>query len=380
MNKGSISKRGDKYQITVDVGRDPLTGRRKRRYGTFRTKKEAETAIAEIVAEVNKGTYVDETKSSLVTFLEDWLNATSRHIRPTTEYVYRNYIKLLSPHLPEVKAKDLTKLQAEALINNLLNHYKPSTVAVCKRLLTTAFKKGVEWELIAKNPFSGIKVPQDRQEYSIWEPEEVERFLDYVKDTCENNKGNWSYFVAFMLAVHTGMRKSEILALRWENVDLNERAIHVKESIHQLYGQGEQYVGKTKSKSSRRTILISDKLVAELVKHKKRQANVLPPPNDLIVTTKEHRPIHQRNLTQAMYRAIVNSGVPKIRFHDLRHTHASLLLANGINPKVIQERLGHAKIDTTMNIYSHVFPSMQREAADKIDALLSAKMSVKPQR
>jgi integrase len=380
MNKGSISKRGDKYQITVDVGRDPLTGRRKRRYGTFRTKKEAETAIAEIVADVNKGTYVDETKSSLVTFLEDWLNATSRHIRPTTEYVYRRYIKLLSHHLPNVKAKDLTKLQAEALINNLLTHYKPSTVAVCKRLLTTAFKKGVEWELISKNPFSGIKVAQDRQEYSIWEPEEVERFLNYVRDTCENNKGNWSYHVAFMLAIHTGMRKSEILALRWENVDFNERAIYVKESIHQLYGQGEQYVGKTKSKSSRRTILISDKLAAELIKHKKRQANVLPPPKDLVVTTKEHRPIHQRNLTQAMYRALMNAGVPKIRFHDLRHTHASLLLANGVNPKVIQERLGHAKIDTTMNIYSHVFPSMQREAADKIDALLSAKMSVKPQR
>jgi integrase len=386
--KGSITKRGNKYQITVDIGKDPLTGKRRRHYETFNTKKEAETALAEIVAKINKGQYVDETDQTIYEFLSEWLDINSIHLRPNTEYVYRNYLKLLKPHLPQIKAKDLTKRQAEALITNLLKHYKPSTVAVCKRLLSTAFNKGVEWEIIAKNPFKGLRIPQEKKEYTVWTPEQINEFLSAVREKCENSNGNWSYYTAFMIAVHTGMRKSEILALRWQNIDFENRLIYVKESIHELYNQGKKFVGQPKSKSSNRAIAISDDLIHELIRQYNRQLNAatkkgteLPhPPNDYVITTADFKPIHQRNLTRVMYNVIEENKLPRIRFHDLRHTHASLLLSNGISPKVIQERLGHSKIDITMNTYSHVFPSMQQEAADKIGRLLnmSAKMSASP--
>lgn len=375
MAKGSIRKRGNKYQITVDVGVDPTTGERKRHYETLPTHADAERKLAEIIRQVEAGTYIKETDKTVHEFLTEWLDLTRRQLRPTTEYVYRSYIKLLEPFLPKIKAKDLNKRQAESIISSLADRYKPSTVTVCRRLLSTAFNRGIEWEIIVKNPFKGIRIKQERKEYVVWTPEQVATFLDAVRYSCEHNNGNWSYYVAFCIAIHAGMRKSEILGLRWSNVDLANKQIYVKESIHELYGKGAKHVDDPKSKAGRRTIIIDDTLATELERHKSRQqkeevATPLPP-NDYIITTSQLKPIHPRNLTAVMYRIITAENLPRLRFHDLRHTHASLLLSAGVSPKVIQERLGHSNIQTTMNIYSHVLPSLQQEAADKIGEMLS---------
>jgi integrase len=374
VRKGSIRKRGDKYQITVDVGVDPATGKRKRRYGSFKTESEAKAAVDEIVTQVERGTYVHETDKLITEFLAEWLEATKSQLRPTTEYVYRRYLKLLHPFLPPIKAKDLKPKQAEELLAKLGEQYKPGTVSVCKRLLSTAFNRGVSWEIIAKNPFKGVRIRQEKPTYTVWTADQINAFLDAVRYKCEHHNGNWSYYTAFMIAVHTGMRKSEILALRWSNVDIDGRQIYVRESIHELYGQHRKHVDDTKSKAGNRAIWIDDDLAdelnAQLARQRKKDEQMPAPPNDYIITTAQFRPIHPRNLTQMMFRTIEAEKLPRIRFHDLRHTHASLLLSTGISPKVIQDRLGHARIETTLNIYSHSLPSMQKDAADKIGALL----------
>lgn len=379
MAKGSIRKRGNKYQLTVDTGVDEKTGKRRRHYSTYRTESDAQRALVKIIEEVEKGTYVKETNETVYDFLAEWFATSRRHLRPTTAYVYERYLSLMESYLPAIKAKDLKKKQAEEIINALLNDYAPSTVAYCRRLLSTAFNRGVDWEVIVKNPFKSIPIKQPKREYTVWTPEQIQQFMATVQQSCESRRGNWSYYVAFMLALHAGMRKSEILGLRWSNVDIANRMIYVREGMHQMHGTGEKYISEPKSLASNRAIWIDDIIADELCRHLERQkekrAELPLPPNDYVITTNEFNPIHPRNLTQALFRAIQSAELPRLRFHDLRHTHASLLLSTGISPKVTQERLGHARIETTMNTYSHVFPSMQQEAADKIGELLSAKPS-----
>jgi integrase len=375
MAKGNIRKRGNKYQITVDIGKDPVTGKRKRHYSTYDSKQEAEAAINEILPPSdNKEVEVRSSDNSdnplVIDFLHEWLSITSRNLSPNTEYVYRKYIKTLEPYFANVRVNNIRRKRADIIINELLKKYKPSTVNKCRRLLATAFNRGVEWEEIEKNPFKGIRIRQEYREYTVWNPDDIERFLKFAKERSKTHTGNPSFFVAYMLAIHTGMRKSEILGLRWENVNLDERVISVKEAIHDLYGEGKKYTGHTKTRASRRLIAMPETLVQVLREHKTYLDSIDPAKVNYVVSTKKLGPIHQRNLTAAMQEIIKTADLPRIRFHDLRHTHASLLLANGVNAKVIQERLGHSRIDTTLNTYSHVFPSQQREAADLFDSLM----------
>jgi integrase len=377
MARGNIRKRGNKYQVTVDIGKDSLTGKRKRHYSTHPTRQEAEKARTKILFEIDNGLLTAENKQSISEFLHDWIKTASRNLSPTTEYVYKGYIKMLEKFLPNINAADLKRKQAEFIINDLLQKYKPSTVKVMKRILSTAYNRGVDWEEIDRNPFKGIKIRQEYREYTFWSAEEVKTFLSIAKERAEKPGCNPCYYIAFMIAVNTGMRKSEILGLRWENIDFEKCLIKVRESIHDLHGKGEKYTGRTKTRASRRDIALPKSLVDVLLTHKEYQQNLASEkdisykaPSDYVITTNELTPIHQRNLARILYDIIEASDLPKIRFHDLRHTHASLLLANEVNPKVIQERLGHSRIDTTLNTYSHVFPSQQREAADLFDSLM----------
>ena len=365
MRKGSIRKRGDRYQVTVDTGIDEATGKRRRHYSSHKTKEEAERTLAEITMQVSKGTYVKETSHSVEQFIEEWFRVSRRHYRENTAYVYERYIELLRPYFPKIKAKDMKKLHAEEIINRLLERYKPSTVRYCKRLLSTAFARGVTWEVLAKNPFQGIKVAEEPRNYTIWSPEEVHRFMFAARENCKNP----SYFIAFLLALSCGMRQSEILGLRWENVDLENRLLYVKEGLHRNYKNSTKFLSQPKSRSGNRAIWLDDVTVDELTQHKEARPPMAPP-NDFVCCTHDHKTLHHRNLTQVLHRIVNANELPRLRFHDLRHTHASLLLSTGISPKVTQERLGHARIETTMNTYSHVLPSLQKEAADKIGEIL----------
>lgn len=365
MKKGSIRQRGDKFQLTIDTGVDESTGKRRRHYSTHKTLEEAERTLADITAQVEKGTFIKETSQSVEEFIDEWFRVSRRHYRENTAYVYERYIEMLRPYMPKIKAKNMKKLYAEEMINRLLERYKPSTVRYCRRLLSTAFSRGVVWEVLAKNPFQGIKIAEEPRNYTIWTPEEVHTFLTAAKENCKNP----SYYIAFVLALTCGMRQSEILGLRWENVDMDAKLLYVREGLHRNYKTSEKFLSPPKSKSGNRSIWLDDITADELAQHKKARPPAAPP-NDFVCCTHDHKTLHHRNLTQVFYRIINANELPRLRFHDLRHTHASLLLSTGISAKVTQERLGHARIETTMNTYSHVLPSIQKEAADKIGEIL----------
>ncbi len=362
MAKGSIRKRGNKYQITVDLGRNERTGKRNRHYETFATEHEAKVALDRILREIEMGVFIKESGMTVAELLSEWLAQSERVLRPTTYYVYCRYVKLLTPLLPDVKARELKRKQAEEFLQELQTRYKTSTVRYCRRLLSTAYNYAVREELLTKNPFQGIKVSGKKRTYTVWTAEQANQFLAAMKEKGESYRGNWRYYTAFLLALRTGMRKSEILGLRWKNVDLDNGIIYVVETIHELYGQHAKYIGDPKSEASRRRIYIDDELVAHLREHKERQGELA----DYLITSRNGNPVHPRNLTNSMQDVIATEGLPRLRFHDLRHTHVSLMLAAGVDIKSLQERLGHSRIETMFNIYSHLIPTRQAEIANVV--------------
>lgn len=166
-----------------------------------------------------------------------------------------------------------------------------------------------------------------------------------------------------MLAITTGIRQGEILGLHWEDVDLDKGDLAVRHTIQLL--QGRIIEGEPKSAASRRTIALSDYTVAVLMQHKEK----ISKDEGLLFTTSSGRAVSPRNLLRHFHQVLDRTGLPKIRFHDLRHTAATLLLKENVHPKIVQEMLGHSTIALTLDTYSHILPDIQQEAADKMDKI-----------
>ena len=219
--------------------------------------------------------------------------------------------------------------------------------------------------MIPYNVAENVTPPQrNKQEMKTWTQEEVNRFL-------EEAKKEW-LFPLFFVAVATGLRRGELLGLKWGDVDLDQGLLSVSRTV-QRTNAGLIVREQTKTDHSRRTVSISPATVEILKKHRKTQEErlkILGKKSDFVFTNTMGNILEPRKVNQIFDRIIRRAGLPKIRFHDLRHTHATLLLQQGIHPKIVSERLGHANISVTMDIYSHVIPSMQRKAAKMFDQIL----------
>ena len=196
--------------------------------------------------------------------------------------------------------------------------------------------------------------------------DEVVRFLDAAKET--------SFYVFFTTLLYTGLRRGELLALKWRNLDLNRGSLIVVETAYKL-GSGEYVIKEPKTAHSRRTVSLSPALVALLREYRadhellRIQLGIGLADNDFVFIRHDGSPINPNTVTQAFLGLITKAGLKHVRLHDLRHTHATLMLKAGIHPKVVSERLGHANIGITLDIYSHVLPGLQEAAAEKFDRI-----------
>jgi integrase len=195
-----------------------------------------------------------------------------------------------------------------------------------------------------------------RKKFDIWTPEQLNAFLEAVQ--------NHKWYPIYVVAAYTGMRQGEILGIHKADIDLAKGIIHVNHAVQSVIGEG-LIVTQPKTESSRRPITLPDTALEVLKEHLENVED------GLIFTTRSGKPISARNIVRHFKRVIEEIGLPEIRFHDLRHTHASLLLKAGVNPKVVQERLGHSQISLTLDTYSHVVPSLQEEAAGKFEEVMS---------
>jgi integrase len=259
----------------------------------------------------------------------------------------------------------------------------PRTVRYTHAVLTSALKQAVAWGLTARNPAQFVELPkQRRNEMNALSPEMARKFLE----ACASDK--WG--VLFQLALATGMRPEEYLGLKWSDVDLEQSRVTVQRTLCWKRKGGGYYFGEPKTSLSRRSIPLPSRLRDGLNEHKKRQKEerLKAGPGyqtlDLVFATSQGTPLMPRNLQRRHFKPIlVRAKLPEtIRLYDLRHSCATLLLAAQENPKVVSERLGHASITLTLDTYSHVLPSMQQAATDKLEQMLfsAASRKKKPRR
>lgn len=224
--------------------------------------------------------------------------------------------------------------------------------AVIRRSLNQALK----WDLIVRNPASVVTAPTpDKKPPKTFTSKQAKQFLEDVQDH--------RWYPIYVLAITTGMRQGEILGLHWEDVDLEKGNLAVRHTIQLL--QGRIIEGEPKSAGSRRTIALPEYTVAVLMLHQEKTDK----DEGLLFTTASGRPVSPRNLLRHFHQVLDRTGLPKIRFHDLRHTAATLLLRENVHPKIVQEMLGHSTIALTLDTYSHILPDIQQEAADKMDKI-----------
>ncbi|WP_075980811.1 site-specific integrase [Bacillus massilinigeriensis] len=376
--EGSIKKVGDTWQVRYDAGKDPVTGARKqRKKGGFKTKKEAQKFLSEQLNEINKGTYFEPKDITFSEFLDYWLdNHAKLNTAPKTIEGYSYIINLhLKPSLGNIKIAQLNpshlqQYYTEKLANGRINGeggLSAQSVKHQHRVISKSLRDAVKWQFLARNVAEAVSPPKVKKvEMQTWDDKQIKTFLEAAKTSV--------YYSIYLTTIYTGMRRGEVLGLRWQDVDWENKIIYVRQTLQPLRGVGLTFKEPKSGKS--RSISITSNIIAELRKINeqqfiyKEQFGSEYHALDLVFAQKNGKPIQSPEMARDYRKVVKSTNLPYIRFHDLRHTHATLLFQQGIHPKVVSERLGHSTIGITMDTYTHVLPNMQKEAADQFEQLL----------
>jgi integrase len=373
--QGHVTKKVNKWYVVLFTGYDEKGKKKYKWFSGFSTKKEAQKALAQKLHEINTGTYVDSSKDRLSEYLEKWLEYKRSRIKQRTYEIYKRTIRLhVDPHVGKIKLIDLKSAHLRDLYNKLAqkslsNRY----ISQIHTLLHDALKTAVKWDLVPRNVSDMVDPPRpERKKFNVWSLEDVQRFLN-APEVKEHR-----FYVAFLLALTTGMRQGEILGLQWRDIDFANNTIHVQRTLTRI-GDGETF-GPPKSESSNRVIYVPPEVIEVLRKHKAKQNEVKLLMGaaynnlDLVIARTNGNIVTQAFLRKKFVDLITKLDMPYIRFHDLRHTHATIMLELGEKLKVIQDRLGHSALTTTADIYTHVSKTLQKGSADILsEAIFHAK-------
>jgi len=369
-----IKRKGSKnYTIVLQLGLDPATGKRKQQWITAGlSKREAEKQMAELIHQMDTGVFVKPNKNSFSKYLEEWLeDYVWPNLSPRTAEGYESIVRchlvpaLGSIPLVQLKPEHLQRYYSEKLSTGRHDGkggLSSTTVSHHHTCLHRALKMALRWGRISRNPADAVIPPRpQRSEMHTMTEDEINIFLEAAKKT--------PYYVLFYLALFTGMRRSELLALRWCDVDLLLCQAHITRSLHYLR-TGDIVFRAPKTTRARRMVSLSPSSACLLQEYKdKREAQLgmTLKEDELIFSDHEGKPLLPDTISHAWAKLIKRVGLEHIRLHDARHTHASLLLKQSVHPKIVQERLGHATISTTLDLYSHVSPGLQEAAAIGFD-------------
>lgn len=369
--RGTIKKRGKSWRIVVDTGVNPVSGKRTQHTETRRTKHEAEDRLAELIGQVNTGGYVKPSRLTVADFMRRWLREyAATNVRPRT---YEEYAKKVEAHiipclgaiaLSDLQPSHLTKFYQDRLAKGRLDGkggLSGRTVVHLHRILSEALSHAVKWNEVIRNVATAVNPPQtDHREMAVLDAEGVSKALAAVEGTV--------WHTIYHVAIFTGLRRGEMLGLRWRDLDLTLGTLSVVQVMHQLKGQRIIF-SDPKTRKGKRSVALAPSTVLALRAYRERveadraMLGLAISQEDRVFTKPDGSPITPYAVTQAWRALTKKHSLGSVRLHDLRHTHATLMLKQGVHPKVVQERLGHANISVTLDTYSHVLPGLQEAAA-----------------
>jgi integrase len=379
--KGHVRERGKgHWYVVIDV-RDTASGKRRRKWHSLpgvRGKREAEAECARIVTESRGGTLVDITKMTVAQYLVHWLAYKRTLVAPRS---HENYSEVIHCHLiPQLGNLKVTKLSPEQIAGAYARALEsgrlkggglsPRSVRMMHRILSQAMKQAVRWRKeIVRNPCDAVKPPRlERKPMDVVDAGGSIAIMEAARGRA--------IFMPVILAVLCGLRRGEICALRWREIDLAAAQASIAASTEQT-NQGTRR--KPPKSGKGRTVALPALAVEELRQHRIKQAEELlrlgvrQTDETHVCLQPNYQPWPPRNLSSSFYKFMIASRLPRTRgLHLLRHAHATQMLKENIHPKVVQERLGHANIATTMDLYMHVMPGMQEDAASRVDAAFRA--------
>lgn len=307
---------------------------------------------------VSKGTYVSDDKRRFGDFLDHYIEDVAKHsLRPRTLESHTGYIRNhIKPELGRIKLADLRPEQLQAFYTKKLNEgLARRTVEYLHAIIHKTLDQALRWGLVSRNVSDLVDPPRPKRKAPvIWNAEQIQTFLEAVE--------GHQYYPIYVVAVYTGMRQGEILGIHKQDVDLKSGTINVRHQLQPIKGKG-LTVTQVKTDKSRRPVTLPETALTVLQEHLETLDS------GLIFTTSKGNPIWAQTLYRHFKNTTKKLGLPDVTFHSLRHAHATLLLQAGVNPKVVQERLGHSQISLTLDTYSHVVPSLQEEAADKFERM-----------
>lgn len=361
--EGSIIKLKGRNSWRVTVSYYDSSGNRKRKSSCHKTKTEALEKLAKYQSDISLGTIKENSEQTLSDALDDWLRFQAKE--KVSKATYRRYAGLIKDHItPRIGAVRIQKAKPEH-VQFVLNEMKESGQSSssrrqCYTVFNQTFKRYIVKRVIDFNPCDAVQCPaKDHTEHKILASDQIIKIIDKSK--------SYRLHALVVVAFTTGMRTSELIALKWEDIDLEKGYLSVRRKAVDV--SGEMDIGKPKTKSSKRNIKLPEITIAALKKHRKKMDAEKKHDSEWVFCDTIGGLLDRRNLIERTFKKVMEDAeIPFVNIHGAtRHSLATALLKDGVHPKMVQEILGHSSIAVTLDIYSHVLPTMQEETAKRLD-------------
>ena len=376
--KGCINKAGNSWGFTLTIGRAENGKRIQKRYGKFKTKKEAEKACNETIYQLEHGAFIDPKDMTLEEYLKDWLNDYCKpKLTPCTYEGYKNNLeKHIIPSLGKILLQKLQPIQVQKFYNGLYEKGRlhsegglsPSSIRYIHATIRKALNHAVKMQYLIRNVCEAVELPKIKKyEAKFLTKIKVNEMLTTLKDT--------EIYIPILLAIGLGLRRGELLGLQWKDFDFNKKLVSIKRTLLPKTN-GEEIFSECKTAKSQRILAVPESILVKLKQHKKGQLenklffSTEYTDYDLVYCNSNGMPVSPHAFNHRFSKVLKEKGLEHMRVHDLRHTNASLMLSQGVSMKVASERLGHTTIGITMDLYSHIDEELQRDAASKLNIAL----------
>lgn len=372
MARGHIRKRGSGYSIVVELPKDPVTGKRRQKWFTARTKKEAEALLSEELAKLHRGEWFEASSATFDEYAHRWLDTIKAEREVNTFHNYESALRLhVLPKIGTVQLGKLSPLRIQELYDDLRNDGLGQTrLNQVHRILHSALKQAVYWQLISRNPCDSVAPPKRvKPKVRFWDRATVNRFLEATKD--DDFGPYWSVLVS------TGLRRAELCGLHWSDIDFDRRILRVSHQVKRDIN-GELVIGKLKTSAGTRAVPLTSGAVAALKTQRKNQNTRRLElgehwqDNELVFDHYDGGPWSPSALSAVFHRRVRQHDVPPLRLHDLRHTAASLMLAASLSLFEVSRILGHSSIAITADLYGHLAQDTIDQARQRLDAAFGA--------